>query len=494
MTDDPPSAPEGAGPEPPWPAVLAGADGEPSGPVGAPRHAEDRSEGWSAGRSGGRSAGRPRHESASGVVRGPVGPGEPQPRADWRLNVWLVGLVAAVLAVFLGTGWTVRALPGADEPGPAHPPAPQASAEPEAATTTPARSIVFVLTGAGGVTAAAAVVGADEKRATCVLTPRRLVVDVRGSGPKPLASAFAASDATGVTAVSDTLGVRVDGAWRLSGAGLAELVDDVAGPAGVRIDRTLRVRDDGAVVGGNGPREALSGAEAAAYALTAPRDASEAERQARFYAVLDGMLDALPDDAAARRAALDRLGRASTSTLPPEQFHSLLGDLHRHAETETVEDRALPVVPAPRGRPRGYDVDAPRFRALLSGPLADVRRPVKVLVQSDGESAKATAAVKSRLAKARLSYVADARTDEKGPQPASRPPTTTIRTGQSPTDLDRAREIAAALELPASAIETRRVRDAAYDVLVELGADLEARLRLPARPAPAPATPSGTPG
>jgi hypothetical protein len=448
MTDDPPSAPEGAGPEPPWPAVLAGADGEPSGPVGAPRHAEDRSEGRSAGRSGGRSAGRPRHESASGVVRGPVGPGEPQPRADWRLNVWLVGLVAAVLAVFLGTGWTVRALPGA-----------------------------------------------DEKRATCVLTPRRLVVDVRGSGPQPLASAFAASDATGVTAVSDTLGVRVDGAWRLSGAGLAELVDDVAGPAGVRIDRTLRVRDDGAVVGGNGPREALSGAEAAAYALTAPRDASEAERQARFYAVLDGMLDALPDDAAARRAALDRLGRASTSTLPPEQFHSLLGDLHRHAETETVEDRALPVVPAPRGRPRGYDVDAPRFRALLSGPLADVRRPVKVLVQSDGESAKATAAVKSRLAKARLSYVADARTDEKGPQPASRPPTTTIRTGQSPTDLDRAREIAAALELPASAIETRRVRDAAYDVLVELGADLEARLRLPARPAPAPAaTPSGTPG
>jgi hypothetical protein len=194
------------------------------------------------------------------------------------------------------------------------------------------------------------------------------------------------------------------------------------------------------------------------------------------------VLKALPDDPGARQAALTRLStKDARSTLPADQFYRLVGDLHRSAQAQTVDDRVLPVVPATGRRPSGYDVDAARFRSLLSGSLASVRRPVNVVVQSDGESAKAAAAVGSRLAAARLSYVAATRADANGPQPAKPTATTTITTGEGPADLDRAREIAAALQLPASVIHTVPVRDVTYDVLVKLGSDVDQLLKLTRR-------------
>jgi hypothetical protein len=420
--------------------MLCGADGErPRGPLTAPRRRDAL----------------PRHrageiEDDSELVSG----------ADVGLSVWLAGVVAGVLAVIGGVGWVVTALPGSS------------SSQLQAGATTRAaagRNVVLVLTDSSGTTVAAAVMNANARQATCVLTPRRLVVDVRGTGPAPLSAAFSTSDSTGVDALSDTLGVRVDGAWRLSSKGLATLVDAMGG---VRVDTSARVNpDNGVLIAGVGPRTPLRGAAAADYAIGGKGGQWETQRLARFDAVLDGLLYALPDDAEQRNQVLIRAGPGVQSTLPRDQFLSFVGDLHRHAREKHLTDAVLPVVQASPARASGYDVDAAKFETLLDGPLADVRRPVKVLVEGDGGSGASPDEVRSKLERAQLAVVS-------GGNAASGSKTTIAATSDSPSAQSRAREVAAALGLPASSVVVEKLRDATYDVLVRLGADFQDLLKL----------------
>jgi hypothetical protein len=408
---------EEAPPELPWEGMLCGADGERSrGPLTAPRRREAR----------------PRHcagevEVVGGLVSG----------ADVGLSVWLAGVVVGVLAVLGGVGWVVTTLPGSS------------SSQLQAGATTPAetgRNVVLVLTDSEGTTVAAAVMNANARRATCVLTPRRLVVDVRGTGPAPLSAAFGTSDSAGAAAISDTLGVRVDTAASIDPA-------------------------SGKLIKGKGPQTPLRGAAAAQFAIGGKGGPWETQRLARFHAVLDGILFALPDDPERRNQVLARAGPEVRSTLPPDQYFSFVGDLHRHVRERHLQDAVLPVVQAAPERASGYDVDAAKFKTLLDGPLADVRRPVKVLVEGDGGNGASSDDVRSKLQSDRRSVVS-------GGNAAGGAKTTIAATSDSPSAQSRAREVAAALGLPESSVVVERLRDATYDVLVRLGADFQDLLRL----------------
>ena len=445
-----------APPELPWEGMLCGADGErPRGPLTAPRRREAL----------------PRHCAGEVVDEADLVSG-----ADWRLRVWLAGVVVGVLAVVAGVGWVVTALPGSSSSSQL-----QAGATPGADH---GRNVVLVLTDSAGTTVAAAVMNANARQATCVLTPRRLVVDVRGTGPAPLTAAFGASDSAGAAAVSDTLGVRVDGAWRLSSKGLTTLVDSMGG---VRVDTATTFNPGtGTLVDGKGPQTPLRGAAAAQFAIGGKGGQWESQRLARFHAVLDGILYALPDDADQRNRMLTRAGPELRSTLPREQFFRFVGDLHRHARAQHLEDAVLPVVQAAPERASGYDVDTAKFERLLDGPLADVRRPVKVLVEGDGGSGASPDEVRSRLeAKQRLSVVS-------GGNAAGGSRTTIAATSDSPSAQSRAREVAEALGLPASSVVVERLRDATYDVLVRLGADFQQLLKLAGLTAAAAPTPTSS--
>ena len=429
-----------APPEPPWEGMLCGSDGErPHGPLTAPRRRDAL----------------PRHCAGEVATDDDLVSG-----ADVGLTVWLAGVVVGVLAVLGGVGWLVTALPGSTSS--------QVHAGVPARADT-GRNVVLVLTDSAGTTVAAAVMNADAQQATCVLTPRRLVVDIPGTGPAPLSAAFGTSDIAGVHAVSDTLGVRVDGAWRLSSKGLAALVEAMGG---VRVDTTARfdtVR--GKLVAGKGPQTPLRGPAAVDFAIGGKGGPGEAQRLARFDAVLDGILYALPDDAAQRNRLLTGTAPEVSSTLPPEQFFDFVGELHRHARAQHLKDTVLPVVPAAPSRASGYDVDTVKFKTLLDGPLADVRRPVKVLVEGDGGSGASRDEVRSKLEKARLSAVS-------GGNAASVAKTKVAATSDSPSAQSRARDVAAALGLPASSVVIEKLPDPTYDVLVHLGADFQDLLKL----------------
>jgi hypothetical protein len=445
VTADPsPPGPEEAPADMPWEGVLCAADGERRRGL---LHRLLR-----------RGGGRPRH------IVGEVEE-EFAPPADWALSVWLAGAAAGVIAVIGGVVWLVQALPGSAAP----------AVHADSLDTGGGRNVVLVLTDGEGATVAAAVMNADARRATCVLAPRRLVLDVRGAGPTPLSAAFQTSDAAGVAAVSDTLGVRVDGAWRLSSTGLSTLVDTMGG---VRVDTSTRFdATTGSLVEGKGPRTPLDGAAAAKFAIGGKGGPWEAQRLARFYAVLDGVLFALPDDEAQRNAVLARAGPETRSTLPGDQFQSFVGDLHRHARDDRLEDALLPVVPASRGGAQGYDLDAAKFETLLAGPLSHVRRPVKVLVDGEGVAEADTDEVRSKLEAARLSVVREEAGDESGVHAATAATRTTVASDDSPSAQTRARAVARALGLPESAVVVQRLQDTAYDVLVTLGADLQRVLR-----------------
>jgi len=120
-----------------------------------------------------------------------------------------------------------------------------------------------------------------------------------------------------------------------------------------------------------------------------------------------------------------------------------------------------------------------------------------VLVESDGESQKTTDAVRSRLEAAQLSVVRNEATDARGAATSTTSPgsvTTIAATSDSPSAQSRAREVAAALGLPASSVVVKvvkKVAGAGYDVLVQLGSDLEKLLRLAGLDTTTPA-PTGT--
>ena len=153
--------------------------------------------------------------------------------------------------------------------------------------------------GADGTSKANALVGVrtDEKRAAAVLIPSRLIVDLPGSGSVAFGEALGLPDKEApAKALTDLLGVHVDGGWVLTQAGLAALVDKVGGvPAEVDVDVVTKAADGTDTVVVRAGSQHLDGAAAAAYATYAAPEEPEQARLARFYDVLDGVLRGLPD-------------------------------------------------------------------------------------------------------------------------------------------------------------------------------------------------------
>lgn len=287
------------------------------------------------------------------------------PRRAGPLVQLVGGVVVIGLLVAAGSWWVVRGHPVPAAPAPA-----PAAAAPTSVT------LLVGLTAADGLTSVA-LLGADGSTAVSLLLPGDVLVDDGAAGLTRLSDPEAASPDAAGDAVADALGVRVDGAWVLTTAGLAGLVD-AAGGVRVDVDRATTA---GAIQVPAGPGR-LTGAQAAVHATSlAAREPVQA-RLSRFQAVLAGLVAGLPAAPDRLAAALRGLGAQSSASLPGDRLAMLLVAVRAAAGTGPLAGTVVPLRPveAAAGLAAAQAVDSTAARALVGRLLPDaVATPSTVL-------------------------------------------------------------------------------------------------------------------
>ncbi|MGN6332803.1 MAG: LCP family protein [Motilibacteraceae bacterium] len=411
-------------------------------------------------------------QDGGGRTDGPAEPGTVLPPASdvvpdviapsrARRGRLLVAAVAVAVVVLLvaGAGVLLSRRPGAAVPAPA------------AAAT--GRVLLVQVVGPDGHGQLAALLGTSQGPAgtggSVVLVPTRLLVDVTGAGTVPLADAAARPDPAAAHALTDLLGLRIDGTWTLPVAGLAALVDRVGG-VDVQVDQDVAVRSTGGELTVPAGRQHLDGRTAAAYATVLDSTEPEQARLARFDDVLRAVLAALPADRAATAAVVRASG--GSSTLAGPDLVAALVRLHSVVASGSATYDTLPV----RGIDSGGDValyglDTAAARTELGQDFPGAMQAagpgsVRVLVENGVGTPGLLDAARSRLV-ARGLVFRDGGNASRFGLPASAvlvPDATAQSTAEG-------RRVATVLGLPASAVQVSGRGQTVADVVVVLGAD-----------------------
>ena len=178
----------------------------------------------------------------------------------------------------------------------------------------------------------------------------------------------------GVTAIEDSLGLRVDAGLSLDRLAFAGLVDAVDGvwveltrpillPAIVEETR-LRVLGPGWVK--------MDGIAAADYAVLRIPGESETDRIDRFLGVLQDTIERMPRTNDQMRQLLTSLGSLAQSTVPTEELVPFLKSVRSDVDFGDVRTEILPVEII-RGGARPAAVAAPDADALVQALFPDAR-------------------------------------------------------------------------------------------------------------------------
>jgi hypothetical protein len=372
----------------------------------------------------------------------------------------LAAALAVVVLLAAGAGVLLSRRPGAVAPA--------------AAAAATGRVLLVQVVGADGHGQLAALLGTSQGPAgtggSVVLVPTRLLVDVTGAGTVPLSDAASRPDPAAAHALTDLLGLRIDGTWTLPVAGLAALVDQVGG-VDVQVDHDVAVPSaGGAELTLPAGRQHLDGRTAAAYATVLDSAEPEQARLARFDDVLRAVLAALPADPGATAAVVRASG--GSSTLGGPDLAAALVGLHAVVASGAATYDTLPV----RGIDSGGDValyglDAGSARTELGQDFPGALQAagpgtVRVLVENGVGTPGLLDAARSRLVARGLVFRDGGNAARFGlPASAVLVPDATARSTAE------GRRVATALGLPASAVQVSGRGQTVADVVVLLGAD-----------------------
>ena len=324
-----------------------------------------------------------------------------------------------------------------------------------------------------GVSLLASGLGASQQ----VLVPSRLVLDVPGAGQVPLTRALAPGPSAVGAAVADALDIRVDATWVLNTAALAGIVDAVGGVVvDVDVDVTQGTGAGAAVLIGAGPRQRLSGAQAAAYAQLIVGDEPEASRLARQEEVLAAVLGALPQDSTQRSAVVVRLPGAPRGAAL-QAVVTTTGGLRHEAATNQLASTVLPVDDIDAGGDvTSYGLDAAATALMVRSRLAGAALSVpsggrtRVLVQNGVGTPGLGDAARSRLVAAGLRYVGGGNANGFGVDQSL-----VLLPDGSTGSRARGKAVVQALGLKDSALRVSDAAPTVADVVVVLGADFRPR-------------------
>lgn len=221
------------------------------------------------------------------------------------------------------------------------------------------RTVLMQVKGATGTAIASALLAHDPAvtEGSVVLVPPQVIVAVPGSGSQPFGRALVTSSASGSRdALSDLMGVTVDGSWVLDVPTFGRLVDTLGG---IEVDVDVPVLAGRAVLLQPG-HQRVNGARALAFGTYLAPGEQEQSRLARLQSVVDGIVAALPTDV---RALLGSLGTGSVSSVPLPVLAGVLSGLQKDDGKDQLQYRSLPVIKVDAGTDETrfrIDVDATR--------------------------------------------------------------------------------------------------------------------------------------
>ncbi len=416
---------------------------------------------WSEAQSaGGRAARRRAAEDAARVQ---------SHRAHNRLVVF--GVVAIVVLAVAGLAWTWLS-----RQAPAPDPQPTASASPTGPTQP---TLLLQVADDQGVAVSNALlsVGGPLGRANVIGIPQNTLMDVATGGTLPFGQINRLPDPGGSAgALSDAIGVDVNGTLVLDPGALSGLVDAVGGiTADVDVDVTQEKADGTTVIiVPAGPGQVLQGQQAEAFATFLDKGETEEARMARFAQVLRLTVAKLPTDGAKIETILTQLGASARATVPFTQLADFFLRLNADVNADDVAYKNLPVQGIDTGGPAAYRVDQEATAVLVQDLLPDALRTpgpnskVRVLVQNGVGSPGLNTAARTLLVDAGFTFVNGGNASSFG-----QTKTNVILPDTTPESLAWGADITKALGLPDSAVKVAEDGQSVADVIVVLGEDFK---------------------
>jgi anionic cell wall polymer biosynthesis LytR-Cps2A-Psr (LCP) family protein len=309
-----------------------------------------------------------------------------------------------------------------------------------------------------------------------VLVPSNVQTQVPGYGSMPFGQALSIGDPNApIGALSDLIGVTVDGSWTLTQSGLAALVNKIGGVT-VAVDKDVTTTANGTTtITVPAGTQKLSGANAASFASFLASGETDQAELARFDAVLKQVLAGLPKNEADLTSMLASLGAGSSTTFAPARLATFLVGLAADSAAGTMTDQLLPVTALDTGSGQdAYTLDTAKTATLVSAQLATSvpanRKATgnRVYVQNQVGTPGLGETARSRLVAAGFVYVQGQNTDD---MPNATAPSVVVILGPTSAQIDQGDAVARALGLPISDVRVANDGFTVADVLVKLGAD-----------------------
>jgi anionic cell wall polymer biosynthesis LytR-Cps2A-Psr (LCP) family protein len=388
-----------------------------------------------------------------------------------RRRVLIAGIAVVALLVALVGAWALMSRGDGESPG--------ASPSVSPSATGPAQpTLLLSVSDKEGISVDSALtsIKGSVSLANMLTIAPDVLVDVPTGGTLPFGQVGRLPDANAsATALSDAIGVNVDGTWALDSLALSGLVDSVGGIVlDVDVD-VMSEQPDGTllVLVPAGKHQLLGGPQAAAYATYLAPDEPEAARTVRFVDVFRVTLSKLPADAAKMASIISGLGASARSTVPTGELATYLVKLHEYMLADNVAYIALPTVANDAGGVAGGSrIDQDAAAAMVDKYFPDAKRKagpnakVRVLVQNGVGTPGLNTTARQRLVDAGYTFVNGGNAPRRGVAA-----TQVIVADRTPENLALGADIAQALKVPATAVVVATDGQSIADVVVVLGAD-----------------------
>ena len=303
-------------------------------------------------------------------------------------------LLSLAAVVIFGGAITALAVSNQDDAGPVPSPSSSSSASPSPSPTLAAQQPTILIQASGDAGASVNLLTAlsvqQDPTAIMITLPPDLMVSAPGVDSESIRTTVSSIDTLRApSAVSATLGVRIDGSWRLDRKALAGLVD-AAGGVSVTLTDPVKVRDGSGDVVLNlraGVTD-LTGAQAAWYAVGEVKGEDQTDQTERGLLVFSKSLSALPNSVTNIRETLTSLGALAPTTIGAQALAEYLADYRNAMNEDRIDAFAIPTTSVALGLTVyewvNFNAATPALRESLPLALWDTAAgsPPRVLVTS----------------------------------------------------------------------------------------------------------------